>query len=94
LHSIIRFTVFLPSFAVLTVSQAVSASFGVCRRRVLLCFFTIFAVGWLFSVFCCIFNLFRGFLYSLDGFGLFTVIFRDLHDFLPVLAFFRFIFTI
>jgi hypothetical protein len=51
----------LPSFAVLTVSQVVSASFGICRWRVLLCFFTILAVGWFFFVFCCIFGRFTGF---------------------------------
>jgi hypothetical protein len=71
----------LPSFAVLTISQVVSASFGVFRWLDLLCFFTIFAVCWFFSVFCCIFNRFMGIIYSLNGFDLFTVILRDLHDF-------------
>jgi hypothetical protein len=84
----------LPSFAVLTISQVVSASFGVFRWLDLLCFFTIFAVCWFFFVFCCIFNRFMGIIYSLNGFDLFTVILRDLHDFLPVMALFRFFYDL
>jgi hypothetical protein len=87
-HSLFRFTVFLPIFAVLTISQVVSASFGVFRWLVLLCFFTISAVCWFYAVFCCIFNLFTGIIYSFYdfnrffgfffvnyGFGRFTVFF-------------------
>lgn len=35
-----------------------------------------------------------GIIYSLNGFDLFTVILRDLHDFLPVMALFRFFYDL
>jgi hypothetical protein len=77
----------LPSFAVLTVSQVVSASFGICRWRVLLCFFTILAVGWFFSVFCCIFGRFTGFFTVGTVVAFLRLFFVMSTIFLPVLAF-------